>query len=218
MGKILVILLFLGAGIGVYQLFKEHKTKQHSERNDWPSRLAPVFENHAASKVLKGKQDGGESSFFQLLYMTYSISKDGYPLVETLTRGATSAGASPIEGPLLASAIVENYKKATELGVFSDPANLLLLEQGRSPLAHTPGWEDEPLGVGFLISPTLGPELRVTLPNMVIMPISIRNAQTDLTPNNASKYYSQWLTCKMISPDTANRIQKKIRQDTLERN
>lgn len=217
MGKLLVFLLFLGAGIGIYKIYRDHQEKLHVERNDWPARLAPVFKHHTASYVLNGGVDGGEHTFFKLLYMTNGISKDGYPLIETLTRGAAQAGASGVEAPLLAASVLENFKRATDLKLFNDPGNLIRMERGEYPVSKATGWEEEPVTVGYIVTPTLGRELRLLLPNMVVMPEPVRNAQTEVTTQEAARLYNQWLVCKMIAPETANAIKEKVRQDAEQR-
>ncbi len=214
MGKILVFLLFLGAGIGVYKIIGDYKTKQKAARNVWPDRLAAIMKLHSAKNTLSGDIFGGESSFFQLLYMAYQIERDGYPLLDTLKRGASQGGADANEAPLMTAALLDNLSRARSLGVFNDPANLPKMERGEPPLATATGWEDEHLAVGYKISPLLGAELSVTLPNMVIMPASIRDMQTDLTPPEAQTLTGQWLGARMISPESANAIREKIKADT----
>lgn len=215
MGRILVFLLFLGAGYGVYQIFLDYKAKQKQERNQWPSKLSGLMALHSSKKLLAGELYGNESSFLQLLYICYQIDQDGYPLLDTLKQGASLGGADSTEAPLLGAAILDNYLRARNtFGIFQDPANLLKLERGAPPTAVSPGWEDEQLVVGYKISPLLGAELSATLPNMVVMPESIRNMQTDLTPPEAQFLNSQWLGARMISPECSTAITEKIKLDS----
>jgi hypothetical protein len=214
MGRILVFLLFLGAGYGVYQVFLDHKAKQKDERNMWPNKLAGLMALHSSKKLLSGELLGSQESFFQLLYMAYQIEQDDYPLLDTLKRGASLSGADATEAPLMAAAVLDNLTRARSFGIFQDPANLLKLERGESPIATAPGWEDEELVVGYKMSPLLGSELSATLPNMVIMPESVRNMQTDLTPPEAQTLTSQWLGARMISPECATAIREKIKLDS----
>jgi hypothetical protein len=124
-------------------------------------------------------------------------------------------GADATEAPLMAAAILDNYNRArSTFGVFQDPANLLKMERGDPPIALSSGWEDEPLVVGYKISPLLGAELSATLPNMVIMPESVRNMQTDLTPPEAHALNSNWLGARMISPECSTAITEKIKLDS----
>ena len=158
---------------------------------------------------------GTESSFLQLLYLCYQIDQDGYPLLDTLKRGASMGGADATEAPLMAAAILDNYNRAlSTFGVFQDPANLLKMERGDPPIALSSGWEDEPLVVGYKISPLLGAELSATLPNMVIMPESVRNMQTNLTPPEAHALNANWLGARMISPECSTAITEKIKLDS----
>jgi len=215
MGRILVFLLFLGAGYGTYQIFLDYKAKQKEERNVWPGKLSDLMSLHSSKKLLAGELYGTESSFLQLLYLCYQIDQDGYPLLDTLKRGASMGGADATEAPLMGAAILDNYNRArSTFGVFQDPANLLKMERGDPPIALSSGWEDEPLVVGYKISPLLGAELSATLPNMVIMPESVRNMQTDLTPPEAHALNSNWLGARMISPECSTAITEKIKLDS----
>jgi hypothetical protein len=215
MGRILIILLFLGAGYGTYQIFLDYKAKQKEERNVWPGKLSDLMSLHSSKKLLAGELYGTESSFLQLLYLCHQIDQDGYPLLDTLKRGASLGGADGTEAPLMAAAILDNYNRARSIfGVFQDPANLLKMERGDPPIALSSGWEDEPLVVGYKISPLLGAELSATLPNMVIMPESVRNMQTDLTPPEAHALNSNWLGARMISPECSTAITEKIKLDS----
>jgi len=214
MGRILVFLLFLGAGYGVYQIFLDHKAKQKDARNLWPDKVAGLMRLHGSQKLLGGELLGSQQSFLQLLYMAYQIEQDDYPLLDTLKRAASLSGADATESPLMAAAVLDNLNRARGFGIFSDPANLLKLERGEPPTATAPGWEDELLVVGYKISPLLGSELSATLPNMVIMPESVRNMQTDLTPPEAQVLSSQWLGARMISPECATAIREKIKLDS----
>jgi hypothetical protein len=215
MGRIFVFLLFLGAGYGTYQIFLDYKAKQKEERNVWPSKLSGLMSLHSSRKLLAGELFGTESSFLQLLYLCYQIDQDGYPLLDTLKRGASMGGADSTEAPLMAASILDNYNRArSTFGVFQDPANLLKMERGDPPIAISPGWEDELLVVGYKISPLLGAELSATLPNMVIMPESVRNMQTDLTPPEAHALNANWLGARMISPECSTAITEKIKLDS----
>lgn len=214
MGKLLVFLLFLGAAIGVYKIYEDYKFKQKEARNTWPDRVAAVMKLHTARNTLNGQILGGETSFFQLLYLAYQIEREGYPLLDTLKRGASQAGADASEAPLMAAAVLDNLNRARKLGAFSDSANLPKMERGENPVSTTPGWEDERLTVGYKLTPLFGAELSTTLSNMVVMPEAIRDMQTDLTPPEAQTLAGQWLGARMISPECANAIREKIKADS----
>ncbi len=214
MGKLLVFLLFLGAGIGLYKIYDDYKIKQRAERNTWPERLAGIMKLHTASNTLNHEILGGEATFLQLLYLAYQIERDGYPVLDTLKHGASQAGGGSSEAPLMAAALLDNLSRIRSFGVFNDPANLPRMERGESPIATTPGWEDERIVVGYKLSPLFGAELSTTLPNMIIMPEVIRDMQTDLTPPEASTLIRQWLSVRMISPECANEVLEKIKLDT----
>jgi hypothetical protein len=213
MGKILAFLLFLGAGIGVYKIFQDYKAKQREERNTWPQRMAGIMRYHTSPNTLSGEIIGNETSFLQLIYLAYQVERDGFPLLENVSQAASLAGAVNGEGPLIAASLLENLQRAKTLGIFQDPANLPRLERGERPIATATGWEEEPVGVGFKLSPLLGAELSATLPNMVLMPVAIRNMQTDVVPPEADRLISMWLSIRMISPECANATREKIKAD-----
>jgi len=213
MGKLLVFLLFIGAGIGVYKMLEEHKEKQRLERNTWPQQIANVMRFHVSQNTLSGEIIGGESSFLQLIYLAYQVERDGFPLLDNVTRGAVLAGAGTTEAPLIAVSVLENLQRAKALGLFQDPSNALKMERGERPTATAPGWEEELACVGFKLSPLFGAELSATLPNMVLMPEAIRNMQTDVTPPDADRLISLWLSNRMVSPECATATREKIAAD-----
>lgn len=214
MGKFLVFLLFVGAGIGVFKIYEDFKARQKAERNVWPERVAALMKGHTSKNHFDGGVPGGESSFFQLLYMAYQIEQDGYPVMETLKNGASMAGADTTEAAEMASALLDNLARARSLGAFSNPANLPRMERGENPAATAPGWEDERLTVGYKLSPLLGAELAATLPNLVIMPEPVRDMQTDLTPPQTGSLVNQWLSMRIISPECATAVRAKMQEDT----
>lgn len=213
MGKLFAFLLFVGAGIGVYKIFLEYKERQREERNAWPQRISGIMRHHTAQNTLSGEITGGEPSFIQLIYLAYQVERDGFPLLENISRAASLAGALTGEAPLIATSLLENLQRAKTLGVFQEPANLLKMERGERPIATAPGWEEEPVVAGFKISPLLGAELSATLPNMVLMPEAIRNMQTGVTPPEADRLISMWHSTRMISPECATATREKIKTD-----
>lgn len=213
MGKVLVFLLFLGAGFGVYKIFEEYKAKQKASRNLWPDRMAAIMRLHASKTLMSGEILGNQASFLQLVYLAYQAEQDGYPVLDTLRSAYGMAGMDNNEGPLVSSAVFDNLTRARQLGAFQDPANLPRMERGDPPVANAPGWEGEPLVVGYKISPVLGAELSAVLPNLVIMPESARDMQTDLLPPEAKTLVNQWLSIRMISPEAATAIREKILSD-----
>jgi hypothetical protein len=215
MNKLVALLIFTGAGFGAYFIFQDYKEKQRELRNPWPAKVANIMRMHTAKELMEGTILGNEASFFQLLYLSYQIERDGYPVLENLKAGANASGGQANEGPLMASAMLENYVRAGQLGLFADPANLARMERGEQPIATAAGWEDEPVGVGYKISPTLGAELSALLPNMVLMPVVIRNMQTDATPPNVDLLTNQWLAMRMISPECASTIREKVKTESL---
>jgi hypothetical protein len=217
MARILLFLLFAGAGYGLYQAVLDYKAYQKTQRNLWPEKVVSLIKPHSSKNLLSGNLPNQESTFFQLLYATYQIDQDGYPLIETLKRGASLAGVNDSEAQMIATALLDNLNRARSFGVFQDPSNLLKLERGSPPVALASGWENEPLVIGFKISPLLGAELMFTLPNMIIMPASVRNLQSDLMPPEAEKLTTQWLGNAIISPECALAIREKVEQDSKTR-
>ncbi len=213
MGKVLVFLLFLGAGFGVYKVYEDFKAKQKASRNLWPDRLAAIMRLHGSKTLLTGEVLGNQASFLQLIYLAYEVEQDGYPVLDTLKTAANLAGADNNEGPLMATAVFDNLTRARKLGAFQDPANLPRMERGDPPLANAPGWEGESLVVGYKIPPTLGAELSAILPNMMIMPESARDMQTELLPPESTTLVNQWLSIRMISPEAATAIREKLMND-----
>ena len=130
MGKVLIFLLFLGAGFGVFKIFEDYKARQKASRNLWPDRMAAIMRMHGSKTLLGGEILGNQASFLQLIYLAYQTEQDGYPVLDTLRAATSLAGADNNEGPLMASAVFDNLTRARNLGAFQDPANLPRMERG----------------------------------------------------------------------------------------
>jgi hypothetical protein len=214
MGKFLIILLLAGAITGLYYVNQDYQRKLKRDRNPWPERVAEAARGHTARHYMASVTGrGGESSLLQLLYLAHEIGRDGYPLPDNLRSGVALAGAGANEAAAIVEALMDNYQRALDLGVFGDPANILRMERGERPVAAAAGWEGEPLTVGYKISPLLGPELGSAIPNMVVMPEAARNLQTDLCPPDAELLVNQWLAAGLISAECVNAVRQKVQDD-----
>ena len=214
MARLLIFLLLLSAGYGVFQLVLDYKARQKADRNPWVQRFTTLLGGHASGKLLAGQYPDAEKTFLQLMHAAHQAEQDGFSLLQNLKQAAVEAGNTSTEAALTTEAVIDNLERARGFGIFDDPANLLRLERGEPPLAAASGWEGERLTIGHKISPLFGAELYATLSNMVIMPESVRNMQNETVPPEAPALTSRWLRPRIISPQCASAIRAQIQLDT----
>ncbi len=213
MGKFLGFLILLGGCLGAYFLFQEFNVKQKESRNRWVSTLQPLLKMHIKDEDMAETEDpaySAEGSFFRILAMLNEAERGGYAAASTLAGALSSTGAPKGEQKLIEMQTLANYDMAKKLGVFADPKNGLRMENGQPPVATAPGWDDEPLAVGHLLSPMLAPESAKALQNLALMPVSVFNMQNgDL---NGFGYDSaiKWVKEKLITNASYQAIKEKL--------
>lgn len=209
MGKILTTLLMIAAVFGIYQLFTEYKAEKHAANNAWVERMRPLIKDHMSDAAVTGEDATvGEGTFLRILYMAMRAEQDGYTIDDTIREAAGGTGASSTEASFIEEAVTESIAMARRMGAL-DPANVLAMERGESPVAHASGWEDEKLVVGLLLPPTLAPEAVNALPNMRLVPESVREMQGEhLTAGQIDKARA-FLVQKVITPESMNAIRDR---------
>jgi hypothetical protein len=214
MGKFLTSLLMIAAVFAIYQLFTEYKAEKHATSNAWVERMRPLIKDHVSDAAATGEDPSvGEGSFLRIIYMAMRAEQDGYTMDDTIREAATGAGVSGTEASFIAQAVTESIAMARRMGAL-DPPNVLAMERGESPVAHASGWEDEKLVAGLLIPPTLAPEAVNALPNMRLVPESIRDMQGEhLTAEQVDKARA-FLVQKIITPESMNAIRDKAAEQT----
>lgn len=208
--KLLATALILAALYGCYVLFQEHQESFHRENNQWATALTPLLRLHLTRELDKG--GASESSYMSILYYAWQATQDNYGDSETVTRAAAAAGADPAEAAQLGSYIHESVAAAKSMGVFSDPSNPVRMERGEPPVIHKKGWEDEHLVVTNLISPLLAPEAAFAIPNLLLVPESVREMAVDRADDDMVQIAQKWLPARIITPDSYRLIKERATQ------
>ncbi len=204
--KVFATLLIAAALFGCYQLYLEYATSQRLARNPWLARMTPLIRLHTAKEVKGGGEKASESSYLRLLYLAWQASEDGYSALDTAKRAAAAAGAEQSEAARIGAAIHENVQIAKSMGVFDDVGNAVGMERGEPPTAHAKGWEDERLVVGYNLSPVLAPEAAFAIPNLRLMPESVRDMLTDRATSATVELARKWVVDKIIYPESYRAI------------
>jgi hypothetical protein len=210
MGRILTTILMIAAVFAIYKLFTDYKAGLHQENNAWLAKMKPLIKEHISHGATIADSKGmGEGTFLRLIYMALSAERDGYSLEETVKEAARGAGVSTTEAAYISQAITESVAIGKRMNALNEPQNLLALERGEPPVAHAAGWEDEKLVVGNIIPPSLAPEAANALPNMQLVPESVREIQGDHITAVQVDTARQWLLQKIISPESMNAIKER---------
>ena len=213
MGKFIGFLIIVLGVFGCYKLFNEFKVTQKAKSNRWISTLTPLLKVHLKSESQSEVEDptySAEGNFFRILAMLNESERGGYSAATTLTAALSSSGAPKGEAKLIELQTLENYDLAKKLDVFKDPKNGLRMERGQAPIAGAPGWDDEPLVAGHILSPLIAPEAARALTNLMLMPLSVRNMQNGGADGFTRDMAIKWGREHLITPATAGAIEEKL--------
>lgn len=202
--KTLATLLILAALYGSYELMVEHQTKTRQAKNPWVARLTPLIKLHTAKQVQSEK--ASEASYLAIIYHAWDATENGYSSLDTVKQAAAAAGAETAEAARIGAAVHENIQIAKSMGVFSNAANAMKMERGEPPVAYAKGWEDERLVMANILSPVLAPEAGLAIPNLRLVPESIRNMTTERINTTTTELARKWSNDKIIYPETYRTI------------
>ena len=209
MSRFIGFLIILAGMAGCYFVYQDYAEKQKDKHNHWADVFRALIHEHASEARLDGKEEAwfaSNSSFFRIIGLMHEAEHHKYSVADTVKLATSGAGMTPGVAKMVADLLVENHRIAQQLGVYDDLQNMLRMERGEAPVSAAKGWEDEPLAVGYLLSPLVAPEAARSLVNLVLMPKSMRDMQTDdlvgFTPDMSKK----WLNERIITPDTHQAI------------
>lgn len=209
MSRIVSFLIILGGIVGVYFAYLDFASKQKDRHNHWVEDIRALMRDFSAEGAAAVKDEGvlvNETSFFRILGLMHEAEQHKYSAAETVKAASSGYGVRSGEAKMAADMLIENYHIATHLGIFNDLASTMRLVSGEAPMAQASGWEDEPLAVGCIVSPLIAPEACRSLANLVLMPTTLRDLQTDdlgsFTPDMAKK----WLVEHIITPESHHAI------------
>jgi hypothetical protein len=211
MARLFGFLIIILGCIGVYFIFKEKVEEKKMRDNPWMHKLRPMIAEHVATKISADSAApwyAMEGSFMTILCYMHRAVKSNYSMDDTL-RGALS-GMKSGQVKMLSDALLKNYETANQLGVFDDPNNLVRMERGQAPVAKAPGWEDEKLVAGHLLSPIIAPEACNSLVNMVLMPELVRDMQTHEPRGFTLETVKKWREEGIITPESAKDMYELI--------
>lgn len=172
-----IIIVAVGAYSG-WVLLQKEQTRRVNE--GWAQQCAEVIRAQATGKAAPGAgTTPDEASFFKALHFLQKAERSQRDLYAVVGDACTQLGITGGQKGLVQDALLANYESARKMKLFDDPMNLVRMEQGQPPLMVLAGWEGEPLGVGVVIPPMHAHELANHLVNLVLMPVSVRDAQTD---------------------------------------
>jgi hypothetical protein len=140
--------------------------------------------------------------------------ENGYSVSDTLRKGVEGTSARPGEGRMISDLLNENYRVLKQLDVFDELGNLLKMERGQAPVAKAAEWEDEEVVVGYVLSPLHAPEAAYSLANLLLLPESARNMQTEALVNFSPEIAKKWLVERIITPESHQMILDQLADKT----
>lgn len=207
--RLLHILILLGGVVGCYFVYQDYAKKEKGRRNVSSEEVKRIVADTAKYKVPSPNDDFtrvDDAPLYRLLAVMRQAETKGYSATDTALQGAMSSGVRASVAKMIAERLSDNYAIARKLGVFDELANVLRMERGLPPVAHAKGWEDQPLAVGYILSPVFAPEASHCLANLVLMPEIARNMQMDDVGGFTFEQSKKWLNEGLITPDTHQAI------------
>lgn len=172
-----IIIVAVGMYSGWILLQRERAKKVE---DGWALQCSKVLDSQANGRIVvtnPGSPD--EGAFFKILHFMRKAEIEGRDLPAMVGAACEKIGITGEKQNLIQDSLVANYETARKLKVFDDPMNMVRLEQGQAALIALVGWQGEPVAVGMVIPSTHAPELSNHLINLVLLPSSVRDAQTD---------------------------------------
>lgn len=209
MNRTIEALVIVGGLVGAYFVYQDYAAKQKEKHNHFAGDVGRIIREQREESQMedqKGPWFADDSAFYHILALIHDGERHKYAPADTVRNGVTFSGLRPGEGKMVTDMLTENYRIAKQMGVFDDLSNVLRLERGEAPVCKAKGWEEEPLAVGRLLSPLVAPEASLSFANLVLMPKTVRDLQSNdlsgFTPDLAKK----WLAERIITPESHQAI------------
>jgi len=213
MNKLIAFLIIIGGMSGAYMLYMDYTSKEKEKRNPSADEIRRVITSTLKPQDLTDTEDpwySSEAAVFRILGFLHQAEEQRYSVGETIKVAVSGSGARPGEAKIIADMLEENYSLAKKLGVFNELANVMKMREGLAPTAKAKGWEDERLVVGHLLTPVIAPEAARSLANLVIMPASVRDMQTDDLGGFTLEQSKKWLAERIIVPDSHRTVEARL--------
>ncbi len=209
MNRTIEVLVIAGGLVGAFFVYEDYAAKQKEKHNHFAEDIGKIIRDQRAENQMEsqtGRWFADDGAFYRILGLIHDGERHKYSPGETVKNGVSLSGLRPGEGKMVIDMLVENHRIARQMGVFDDMSNQLRLERGEAPICQAKGWEDEPLAVGRVLSPLVAPEASLSLANLVLMPKTMRDLQSNdlsgFTPDMAKK----WLSERIITPESHQAI------------
>ena len=209
MSRFIGFLIIIAGFVGCYFVYQDFAEKQKDKHNRWADDIRSLIRQHASDARLDGKSDGwfaSEGSFFRIVGLMHEAERHHYSVADTVKAACSGSGVSPGEARMISEMLIENHRVAQQLGVYDDLSNMLRMERGEAPISRAKGWENEPLCMGYVLSPVIAPEASWSLANLVLMPKGMRDMQTDDLTGFTPELDKKWLSERIIVPESHQAI------------
>ena len=203
MNRIISILIIMGGIVGGYFVYQDYAKGVKATSNHWADDLRTVIKAYIKdANASSGDVPGNSNSmpYYRMLGLIYDSEQHHYFAGDTVRGALSGSGLPPGQAKMVIDSLLDNYHAAKQLGVFEVTANLLRLERGEPPLCSAKGWDGELLVPGYVISPLLAPEAAYALPNVVMMPKTVRDLQNEQPAGLTTDIARKWLLEHLILP------------------
>ena len=215
--KIVFVIALL---VGGYMYYDRWQEKTESE-NRMIALLDLLEESKALPKAASIEKAG--VPLFKLMlqlhnYERYENVTDVEEMLDTIfKRAVEEQRLSNEEVDPFRVAIVTNLDMCEQYGIFEDPDALLMMENGRSPKVSRGAFKGDKLLIGHFVSPTLAPDAKNTLPNLVLTPETVFGLQNDHIDRYVDHGAGRLRQIRAMSPSTYDRLMRTKRDQTAYR-
>lgn len=204
MGKLISFLILLGGLVGAYFVITDHFADKRIKGNPWIAQINEQVTKSKQGDIGTVSVDEAGGRLWRVLSLMHEAERVKYSLVDTVN--GAMGGVKSGEAKMIVDALLENFEAAKNFGIFDEPKNLLLMDQGLPPSATSRGWEDEKMAIGHRISPVLAPEAAASFANLLVMPEAFRDTQALKPVGFTIDTIRKWSNEKLIEPESAQAI------------
>lgn len=194
-------------------LYQDYAAKEKERRNPSADEIRRVIAETLKPQNLAHTEDpwfASEAALFRILAYLHTAEQEKYSVGDTIDAALSGSGARPGEAKIISNMIEENYALARKFGIFNELSNIMKMRDGFNPTAKAKGWEDERIVAGHLLTPTIAPEAARSLANLVLMPVSVRDMQSDDLAGFTSEQSKKWLAERIIEPASQKIVDERL--------
>ena len=194
-------------------LYQDYAAKEKERRNPSADEIRRVIAETLKPQNLVHTEDpwfASEAALFRILAYLHTAEQEKYSVGETIDAAISGSGARPGEAKIISNMLEESYALARKFGIFNELSNIMKMRDGINPTAKAKGWEDERIVAGRLLTPTIAPEAARSLANLVLMPASVRDMQSDDLAGFTSEQSKKWLAERIIEPASQKIVDERL--------